>query len=194
MPPLGAQNNMQLWPRFKNFSDFTFLTNIPPQKCKSGSLSTNEANYTKFLSNSVPVSHHVKEATFSHLPLTLPYNTSFTHHSQINSFKTRSNILSILRSTSGWKDCIYTFGCFAFLIFVSFSSGIYIAYKMNEWCFRPRFLTCKAILGWEQPLLMRWIFVMNHDPGAGSFAGPVDQKSNTLPLPRMPLYVVYNCW
>ena len=27
----------------------------------------------------------------------------------------------------------------------------------NDWCFRPRFCTCKAILGWEQPGLIGWI-------------------------------------
>ena len=31
--------------------------------------------------------------------------------------------------------------------------------QMNEWCFRPRFCTMKAILGWGQPGLMRWILL-----------------------------------
>ena len=30
---------------------------------------------------------------------------------------------------------------------------------MNEWCFRPQFCTCKAILGWGQPGLRRWIYI-----------------------------------
>ena len=30
---------------------------------------------------------------------------------------------------------------------------------MNEWCFRPRFCICKAIMGWGQPGLMRWILL-----------------------------------
>ena len=50
--------------------------------------------------------------------------------------------------------------------------------KWNELCFRPRFCTCKAILYRGQPGLMRWIFIMNHAPGAGSIAWPVDQQSN----------------
>ena len=29
----------------------------------------------------------------------------------------------------------------------------------NKWCLRPRFCTCKAILGWEQPGLMRGILL-----------------------------------
>ena len=29
----------------------------------------------------------------------------------------------------------------------------------NDWCFRPRFCTCKAILGWGQPGLMRIILL-----------------------------------
>ena len=31
--------------------------------------------------------------------------------------------------------------------------------KWNDWCFRPRFCNCKAILGWGQPGLMRWILL-----------------------------------
>ena len=31
------------------------------------------------------------------------------------------------------------------------------AWKWNEWCFRPRFCTCKAILGRGHPSQMRWI-------------------------------------
>ena len=31
--------------------------------------------------------------------------------------------------------------------------------KWNEWCFRPIFCTCKAILCWEQPRLMGWILL-----------------------------------
>ena len=49
--------------------------------------------------------------------------------------------------------------------------------KLNEW---PRFCTCKAILGQEQPIEMN--FVMNHAPGAESIARPVDtvQCSTTV--------------
>ena len=31
--------------------------------------------------------------------------------------------------------------------------------KENDWCFRPRFCTYKAILGWGQPGLMGWILL-----------------------------------
>ena len=50
---------------------------------------------------------------------------------------------------------------------------------MNEWCFRPRFCT---VLGRRQPERMRWIFVMNHAPGAGLINQPVGQQSSALPL------------
>ena len=43
-------------------------------------------------------------------------------------------------------------------------------------------LHCKAILGWGQLKLMEWIFVLNHVPGAGSIAWPVDQQSSVLSL------------
>ena len=31
--------------------------------------------------------------------------------------------------------------------------------RLNEWCFKPRFCTCKAILGRGQPGVMRWILL-----------------------------------
>ena len=33
----------------------------------------------------------------------------------------------------------------------------WIENNCNEWCFRPQFCTCKTILGWAQPGLMRWM-------------------------------------
>ena len=37
---------------------------------------------------------------------------------------------------------------------------LWLALK-NEWCFRPRFCTVKAILGRRQPGRMRWILLWN---------------------------------
>ena len=35
---------------------------------------------------------------------------------------------------------------------------VMLEWKWNDWCFRPRLCTCKAILGRGQPALMRWIY------------------------------------
>ena len=37
--------------------------------------------------------------------------------------------------------------------------GLKISVSTNEWCFRPRFCTCKAILDHGQPGLMKWILL-----------------------------------
>ena len=43
-------------------------------------------------------------------------------------------------------------------------------------------LHSKATLGWDKPWLMRFILGVNHAPGAGSSAQPVDLQSSALPL------------
>ena len=56
---------------------------------------------------------------------------------------------------------------------------IIITYKneMKWLVFEAKSLHCKVKLAREQPGLMRWNFVMNHSPGAGSISRPVDQKN-----------------
>ena len=68
----------------------------------------------------------------------------------------------------------------------------------NDWCFKPRF--CTVRLHWAHAMN----FVMNHAPGAGSMARPVDQQSSALPLryrcpPQTEQYsvkseVIMTCW
>ena len=48
---------------------------------------------------------------------------------------------------------------------------------MNEWCFRPRFCTCEAILGRGPTYACEMNFVMNHAPGAGLWYNTL---SNTI--------------
>ena len=70
-----------------------------------------------------------------------------------------------------------------------------LAWKCNDWCLRPRFYTCKAILGRGQPVLMN--FVVNHIPGAG---WSIDMlKRSPLPLyhrcqPHPPPPPVLGCY
>ena len=52
--------------------------------------------------------------------------------------------------------------------------------RRNEWCFRPRSCTCKAIPGRGRANEMN--LVMKHAPAAGSIAWPGDKQSSTLPL------------
>ena len=58
--------------------------------------------------------------------------------------------------------------------------------KWNDVINYAMILHCKTILSRGQPGLMIWIvwwiFVVNHAPGAGSIARPVDQQSSALPL------------
>ena len=56
--------------------------------------------------------------------------------------------------------------------------------KYQKWCFRPRFCTCKTILGRGQPGLTRWI--MNQATGAVSITRPFDQQSSMT-------YQTYRC-
>ena len=66
--------------------------------------------------------------------------------------------------------------------------GYPMPWKHNYWCFRPRFYTvrlnCKATKGYKR---ITWAtemkFVMNHAPGAGSIAQPVNLQSSALWMP-----------
>ena len=55
--------------------------------------------------------------------------------------------------------------------------------KLTKWCFRLRFCTCKAILGWGKPWQTRltsvWIMPQVQ---VGSIARHADPQSGTLPL------------
>ena len=48
--------------------------------------------------------------------------------------------------------------------------------------FRPRFCTCKAILGPGTIWANKMNFGIKNAPGAGSIDQPLDQQSSTLPL------------
>ena len=58
----------------------------------------------------------------------------------------------------------------------------------------PRFCTCKAILD-RRTWASETNFVMNHTPGAGWIAKPVDQQSRLLPMgydcPLQSMYDIY---
>ena len=60
---------------------------------------------------------------------------------------------------------------------------------INEYCFRPRFWTCKTILGREQPRLMRWILLWIMPLVQDRMLIPVDQQSSALPLYHIPRYM-----
>ena len=64
---------------------------------------------------------------------------------------------------------------------------------MNEWCFRPRFCTCKTILGWGQPGLMGWIslWIMPWCSINRSTCWPAVQCATTVPwMPSPPLRII----
>ena len=54
---------------------------------------------------------------------------------------------------------------------------------------------CKAIRGRGQPSLVSDLILMNHAPGSGSIALPVDQKSSSTTVPRMSpcIYLLLCC-
>ena len=54
--------------------------------------------------------------------------------------------------------------------------------RRNKRYFRSRFCTVKAIAGPGTTWANELNFVLNHAPGAGSIARPVDQQSSALPL------------
>ena len=76
---------------------------------------------------------------------------------------------------------VSTCSMFTMCSLTSFNIFRWYAGKGNEYCFRPQF--CTVRLHWTGVNLGKWDeFVINHDPGAGLIARPVDQQSCTLPL------------
>ena len=72
----------------------------------------------------------------------------------------------------------------------------FVSNKRNHWCFRPRL--CIVRLYWAETTWANEMnFLLDHAPGAGSIARPVDKQSNTLPLSYgRPLLVLrdYESW